>query len=75
MIKDIFGLIILFVGLGIGFGVRTLLHARTKYTGALVITKTEEKTLYSLEIYDFSEIENREEVVFKVKLSEESDRA
>jgi hypothetical protein len=57
----------LWIGAICGYFIRLGLDRMRSYTGALVIHKTEEKTVYSLEIYDFSEIEGHNEVVFKVK--------
>lgn len=54
------------LGLIVGFSLLYILNKNKAYTGELVITKTEEKTVYSLEILDFSEIEEHNEVVFKV---------
>lgn len=46
---------------------------RRKYGGALVVTKEEDRTLYSLELYETVEdLENQRSVTFKVISPEES---
>lgn len=64
----------LLVGIGIGLLIGKFLERRSSF-GAIVVTKTEGRTLYSLELNDYPEkIEFRKKVVFRVEAPEESDR-
>lgn len=56
-----------------GFIVRKWLVDRSGYDGAIIITKEEDKILYSLELHEEPEmIEFMNEIILKVKQPEES---
>lgn len=58
-------------GLGVGFFLKWWLGYRASYTGTIYVTKTQEKTLYSLELNEYpEEIVFKKEVVFKVDASQ-----
>lgn len=64
---------ILSIGFMGGFLLKVLLSRRTNYSGILVITKHEEKTIYSLELDENpDDFEFKKKVVFKVQTSEEN---
>lgn len=59
------------VGIVAGFLLKVLLGRRTNYGGTILVTKTQGKTLYLLELNDYPErIEFRKHVLFKVSTSE-----
>jgi hypothetical protein len=58
-------------GLWIGFLLRAWIAHRERYSGTILITHSEEKTLYSLELDEYPEsIELKKQVVFKVDASD-----
>lgn len=64
---------ILSIGLVGGFLLKVLLSRKTSHSGILVITKHEEKTVYSLELdEDPDNFEFKKTVTFKVQTSEEN---
>lgn len=59
------------IGICFGFMISELL-GRYKYGGNIVVTKSEGKTLYSLELNDYPEkIEFQKKVIFKVLVSDD----
>jgi hypothetical protein len=69
-------IVIFYGGLFVGFCIRAWLQYRTSYNGAIIVTKEDDKKLYSLVLDDYPEkIELKKEVILKVVASaEESDR-
>lgn len=69
-------IVIFYGGLLVGFILRAWLQYRTSYNGAIIVTKEDDKKLYSLVLDDYPEkIELKKEVILKVVASaEESDR-
>ncbi len=68
----IFGIIVgILIGIIVGFLIKTVLERRTKYGGSIIVTKSDEKTLYTLELDDDPEqIELKKKIVFKVIVPE-----
>jgi hypothetical protein len=66
--------LVFYSGLILGFLLKTLLmHRFKKYSGTMLITKGEGKTVYSLVLDDYPEkLEFRKQILFKVEASEES---
>jgi len=64
--------VIFYFGLMAGFILRGYVSARFRdYTGTIVVTKKEEKTVYSLILDDYPDkIEFQKQVVFRVEPSE-----
>jgi hypothetical protein len=67
------GVGIFYVGIAVGFILRKWLFSRREYTGSIYVTRNEDRILYSLELDENpEELEFRDEVIFKVKTSEEN---
>lgn len=66
--------LVFYIGLFLGFFLRSWMGRRFKdYSGTMLITHKEEKTMYSLVLDDYPEkLEFKKEVVFKVDASKES---
>lgn len=63
------GFIVLYLGCMIGFFVRGLFLG---YSGVMIVTRTDDKLVYSLELHeDPEEFQLRREVIFKVQTSDE----
>lgn len=61
----------LWIGFMFGFLARSTVFNRNNYTGTIVITKENNKTLYSLILDDYPEkIAFREKAVFKIETPE-----
>ena len=61
------------LGLLVGILVRSWLQHRTDYSGTIQVTRSAEKTLYSLVLDDYPEtIEFKKNVLFKVEASDQS---
>jgi hypothetical protein len=69
-------ILIFYGGFAVGFIIKSWLQYRTGYNGVLLMTKENDKKLYSLMLDDYPEkIELKKEVILKVVAStEESDR-
>lgn len=60
-----------YVGLFMGFFLKSWLAYRSSYSGVIHVTKGREKTVYSLELNDYpDEIAFKKEIVFKVDTTE-----
>jgi hypothetical protein len=65
-------LIILIVGIVLGYAIKSYLIRRSK-SGTIVVTKNEGRTLYSLELSEYPEkLEFKKRVVFDVDASGEN---
>jgi hypothetical protein len=68
----VYGVLIFYGGVMIGYILRTWLQYRTSYNGLIIIGKAEGKTVYSLVLDDYPDkIELRKEVILKVVSEEE----
>lgn len=68
----IYGILIFYAGFITGFGMRAWLQYRTSYNGAIIVTKEDDRKIYSLVLDDYPEkIELRKEVILKVVSDEE----
>lgn len=64
---------ILIVGFVAGFFVNRFIFVKKEYGGTIVVTKNEEKTIYSLELNDYPDsIDYMDEVLFKIEHPDES---
>jgi len=64
--------IVFYVGLFVGFMFHVWLGRRRSFSGIIQVTKTPDKTLFSLELTEDPEmIAYQDEIVFKVVTSEE----
>lgn len=63
------------LGIVIGILLEKWKSSRGRYSGTILVTESEEKTLYSLELDEYpEELKFKKEVVFKVDASETSHR-
>jgi hypothetical protein len=63
----VYGVLIFYAGVSIGYVLRVWLQYRTSYNGIIIIGKDEGKTVYSLILDDYPDkIEFRKEVILKV---------
>jgi len=73
MIEIVVALIVFNVGVFAGVVLHKWLLSRKSYVGSFLIEKVDGKTVYSLELDDEpSDLEFMDEIVFRVKTSEES---
>lgn len=69
----VWAIIILFVGVMLGYALSMIFRHVSSYAGIMKITRTDEKLIYSLELKeDPALLEYTSEVVFKVETSDES---
>jgi hypothetical protein len=67
MIEILLYVLVFYAGGMLGFWFKTFLYSKGDFSGAIIVTKYPDKTLYSLELNDDpEELEARKEVVFKV---------
>lgn len=63
--------VIFYVGFQAGHFFHKWQMRKDGYSGVMLVTKTDEKTLYSLELWDLPEmLEFKKEVIFKIQPSE-----
>lgn len=70
-------LVVIFIcGVFVGVSISEILGRRNNYSGNIIMTKKEGKTLYSLELNDYPEkIEFKKKVIFRVLVpNDESNR-
>jgi hypothetical protein len=61
------------LGIVVGFILKSFLVSRAKVSGTIFVTRSDEKLLYSLVLEDYPEsIEFKKQIVFKVDASEPS---
>lgn len=64
--------LLIIVGIGVGFLIAKLLERRNTANGNIIVSKDEEKTLFSLELNgDPHQIEFKKKVVFNVLVPED----
>lgn len=69
----ILGIGLFYAGVLAGIGIQRWLRYRASYSGTMFVIREEEKTVYSLELdEDPIAFQDRAEVIFKVKTSDEN---
>lgn len=69
----LYGILIFYSGIFVGYAIRAWLQYRSSYNGAILITEEADKKIYSLVLDDYPEkIELRKEVILKVITDKET---